>query len=628
MRVAAAVPFLAMALAAIALFACVRLLLVAPCWGAVLLVAAIAWPMWIGQREYALFQHRLALGAATIVASRIRRWLWRGRLTSAAQALSAIFWAGVLLALAPLLHPLHIALLAADVVLLAVLERVARRMLQADIRAEYLGLLARRWLLLLLNVVFLAASFFVIDYFLVGAPDTRAMDWNVVAARAYGEFGGAACPLVGMVVGAINAADRMTWHAAEVIIPGLPGSGLRLVAWLVFLLQAGAVAFAYTRYLLGALAVVARREPGVDTPRDGMVPTTIATIAAALLLGTWALRDFDPAMVAPAARALVHRLDPCRVADTSIVAARRELDAQIDAAAAADRQRAGMRIDRELDALFVRVEGGVDSYLDWYFSVLGGYQRLGAQVLARSADGAAARVTQELEQRLFGATDIGAGLDEANRRIAADAATQLVAVSSQLGTRLRTEAASQPCWRQSLDLPRLTAFEHDALRVSASIASGLAVGAATSRVAAGRLSNAAAARLASKRAYGSAAGVAGRFVNRRAGSLVISAGAGVVACAPGGPLALLCGLVTGAVTWVSVDKALVMVDEFRFRKEMRAEILETVREQKAELAREMHAAHGAAIDAVAQRLHVAVNGVFIPARDARQTLPARAAMRR
>ena len=94
-----------------------------------------------------------------------------------------------------------------------------------------------------------------------------------------------------------------------------------------------------------------------------------------------------------------------------------------------------------------------------------------------------------------------------------------------------------------------------------------------------------------------------------------SAGAGVAACAPGGPLAFLCGLVTGAVTWLTVDKAMVLIDELRFRDEMRAEILETVREQKEELAREMRAAHGAAIDAVAQRLHVAVNSVFIPARD-------------
>lgn len=586
-------PFIAIAIAAFALFACTRLLLVSPCWAVVLLVAAVAWPIWIGRREYALFQHRLALEAATIVASRVRRLLWRGRITSFAQALSAFFWAAVLLAFAPLLHPWHLGLLAADAIVLALLVPFARRLLEADIRVEYLGLFARRWPLLVFNVAFLAASFFVVDYFIVGAPDTRAMQWSAVASRAYAEYSGAACPLAGMVVGAINVADQLNWHAAEVLIPALPGSGLQVVAWLVFLLQAGAVAFAYTRYLLGALALTAR-------PADGIAPTAIAAIVAVLLLGTWALRGLDPAMAAPAAQALVHRLDPCRAADATVDAVRQSLDAQIAAAAATDRERTGAQIDQELDRLFAKVEGGVDAYLDWYFSVIGEYTRIAAYVFNREKN--------HLEQRLFVDTRIGEALAEANRRIAADAAPQLTAVAAQLGPRLRAEAASHPCLRQAIDLPGLPAIERDVVHAAASIASGLAVmGVATARVAAGRLSATTAARLASKRAYGSAAGLAGRVVGKRGGSLLVSAGAGA-AC---GPFALLCGL----VTWIVVDQGVVMVDEALFRKEMRAEILDTVREQKEELSREMRAAHGAAIDATAQRLHVAVNGVFIPARD-------------
>ncbi len=583
-------PLLAMAVAAAALFAFSRLLAAAPCWAVVLMAAAIAWPMWVGQREYALFQHRLALGAATIVASRIRRWLWRGRLTSIAQAFSAFFWAVVLLAIAPLLHAWHIGLLATDVVLLALFERAARRLLQADVRAEYVGLLARRWVLLVANVAFLAISFFVIDYFLVGAPDTRALDWNAVASRAYAEYGGAACPLAGMVVGSLNAVDRLNWHAAEVLIPGLPSAGLKLVAWLVFLLQAGAVSFAYTRYLLGAFALA-------DKPSDGITPASIAAIAAALLLGTWALRDFDPARVKPVAQALVHRLDPCRIADSTIAAERKAIDARIAVAAAADREHMARRVDQELDPLFARVERGVDGYLDWYFSVAGEYQRIAAQLFARS--------TNELEERLFLATRTAEALTEANQRIAAQAAPQLTALTAQLGTRLRTQAASQPCWRQTLDLPKLPGFERDVMHASVSIGSGFVVGAATTRLAARRVSQVAAARLA------------GRVAGKRVASTVASAGVAATVCAPGGPLAILCGLVTGAVAWVTVDKAMVMVDELRFREEMRAEILAAVRGQKAQLAREMRAAYGLGIDAAAKSLHVAVNGVFIPARDGR-----------
>ena len=97
--------------------------------------------------------------------------------------------------------------------------------------------------------------------------------------------------VTGMVVGAINAADRLNWHAAEVLIPALPGAGLQLVAWLVFLLQAGAVAYAYTRFLLGAMAATS----------DRAAPAAIASITAVLLLAGWMLRGFDPQNIPPPA---------------------------------------------------------------------------------------------------------------------------------------------------------------------------------------------------------------------------------------------------------------------------------------------------------------------------------------
>ena len=69
------------------------------------------------------------------------------------------------------------------------------------------------------------------------------------------------------------------------------------------------------------------------------------------------------------------------------------------------------------------------------------------------------------------------------------------------------------------------------------------------------------------------------------------------------------------VTWVTVDKAMVVIDELRFRDEMRGEILEGLREQKEELARELRASHGALIDAMATQVRASVDRVFIPARD-------------
>jgi hypothetical protein len=612
-----AMRLIAMAAAAASVYALSRVMAEVPCWALFFLVAAIAWPIWVGEREYALFRHRLALVATTLETSRVRRWFWRGRFTSFVQMLAALFWAALLLGFAPLLDRWHLALLAADVLFLAAMAGVARAWMARDVRDEYVGLVSRRWVLFALNVVLLSLAFFAVDYFVVGAPDTRGMAWNEVASRAYGEFEGkVACPLAGMTIGFLNAVDRLNWHAAQVLIPSLPAPGLALAAWAVFLLQAGLVSFAYTRLLLGALALVARLESRPRGTTDGLVPASLPVLALVFLLSAYALRDFDPATVRPVARAVVDRMNPCRVEAPSLAAARSRFEAEIDAARAAETQRAATEIDRALDALFADAEAGVEKYLDWYFSVLGEYERLFAHLGSRSTDRIGALVNAELEKAVLAGPRIGERLSEAHRRIAAGSTARLTAVAAEVGGRLQREAASKPCWTEALQIPAIPAIERDVRAATIAMGSGLAVGGlVAARVVAGRFSQSVATRLASRRAYGSAASVAGRVAGKRGGSLLVAGGTATAACAPGGPLALICGLVAGVVTWVTVDKALVMIDELRFRDEMRAEILDGLREQKAELSQELRASHGALIEAMASRVHASVDRVFIPARD-------------
>ena len=474
-----AMRLLAMAAAAAGVYALSRVMPGVPCWALFFLVAAIAWPIWVGEREYALFRHRLAIVATTLETSRVRRWLWRGRITSFVQMLAAVFWAGLLLAFAPLLDPWHLALLAADVVFLAVMAGFARAWMARDVRDEYVGLVSRRWVLFALNVVLLSLAFFAIDYFVVGAPDTRGMAWNEVASRAYGEFEGkAACPLAGMALGFLNTVDRLNWHAAQVLIPSLPAPGLELAAWAIFLLQAGLVSFAYTRLLLGVLALVARLESRPRGTTDGLFPASLPVLALVFLLGAYALRGFDPATVRPVARAVVERMNPCRIEAPSLAAARSRFAAEIEAVKAAETQRAATQIDQALDALFAEAEAGVDKYLDWYFSVLGEYQR----ILGAALDA-------ELQKAVLVDPRIGERLTQANRRIAADTTATFTTVAAQLGSRLQQEAASRPCWTDALQLPAIPAIERDVRAATTSLVSGLAVGGlVAARVVAGRFS--------------------------------------------------------------------------------------------------------------------------------------------
>ena len=77
-------------------------------------------------------------------------------------------------------------------------------------------------------------------------------------------------------------------------------------------------------------------------------------------------------------------------------------------------------------------------------------------------------------------------------------------------------------------------------------------------------------------------------------------------------MAILCGVTAGLVTWLSVDKALVELDEALNREEMRADLLEVLAEQRGELGGQLKQKHYAAVDAMAAQVNNAVQGTFVP----------------
>ena len=369
---------LALFLACAALWGLSRILLDTPCWALVFLVAIVAWPIWVGLREYALFRHRVMLVAATEESSRLRRWFWRGALTSNLQLFSALFWAAVLLALVSLLEGWHLALLALDVVVVVYAAHYWRHTTAGEIRPEVIGTLSRR-MVLWTNLAFLAAGTFVIDYFVAGSPDTRGTAWTVLAGESFSQyFTTAACPAAGAAVGFVNMADRLGWHAAEVIIPSLPGAWLNVFAWTLFLLQAGVLAYAYTRLQLGVLAIVegATSKPGDDGHRS--IPVLLPVLVAAGLLVTYALQDFDPAARQRPAQDPTQMANPCRLEDIALAALRQNLGTEIEGVRKAQQVRADREIDELVETLFRDTEKGMDAYLDWYFSLIGQYTRLAA----------------------------------------------------------------------------------------------------------------------------------------------------------------------------------------------------------------------------------------------------------
>ena len=179
-------PFFPLLLAGLAATAALKLstlgLARLDCWLLAPLIAAIAWPLWAYRREQSLFVRRLLLAGATTESGRVRRWFWRGTVLQSLAVFSALLWSGVMLLMAAQLTLLQWGILFADALLLAALAPALRQMLRDEIAPPFIGTVARRWPVLLGNVLVLLAAFVAHDYAL-GFADTRALSWNALVAQ-------------------------------------------------------------------------------------------------------------------------------------------------------------------------------------------------------------------------------------------------------------------------------------------------------------------------------------------------------------------------------------------------------------------------------------------------------------
>ena len=229
--------------------------------------------------------------------SGLRRWLWAGTLTRVLQAVGRPGAGPPAAVLAARLRAEHWVLLALDVLLLSLLVDPIQRRLRGQIQDRHLGLIARRWPLLGINLALLTLGFAALDFFLIGTPDTRGLPWHQVAEDAFRAEGlGAACAPAGWAIGALAAAETLARHAAQVAIPGLPDPALKLAAWGLVLVHAGALAYLFTRLQLGILALVERRLAPV--PAEGGFTRafvyTILALAIPYLYATSRLAHVDP----------------------------------------------------------------------------------------------------------------------------------------------------------------------------------------------------------------------------------------------------------------------------------------------------------------------------------------------
>jgi hypothetical protein len=96
--------------------------------------------------------------------------------------------------------------------------------------------------------------------------------------------------------------------------------------------------------------------------------------------------------------------------------------------------------------LFAKVEQGVDAYLDWYFTVIGEYERLAAL----SVGNFGALMTEQLQRYLFDESGFADGLAALGAELDAVLNDQLQALAQTLDRQVAEVSANNSCLSQTL----------------------------------------------------------------------------------------------------------------------------------------------------------------------------------
>lgn len=612
------------AAATVALFALSWSLLRANCWIVPLLVAAVAWPLWAYQREQATFGRRVILQAVCTPGGRIRRWFWAGTITRLLRVPAALVWAALLLAVASQFGAWEWTILAADAVLLIALTFAMRRLLAGEVAPAHVGTVSRRWPLLLANTLVLVAAFTAFDY-VAGFADTRNLAWSELVDRAVTRGAAAAdCSVVGGVIGAVNLSDDLPRHAAMRLLPAMSDPAAKVFAWLVFLGVTGFGGYLFTRLLLGAQVLAEERLPAglrqsVLVRGDGSFIATAGVVLGGLLLAAHA-PTIDWRVLRDPVTDVARYANPCGWQRPQARALQAQAQQRIDAASRAAVDDAMRSVDRMLDAAFDPAKTtGVETYLDWYFSLVGSYTRLGALVIPNLE----ASMREQFVTRIFGATRFEQKME--NLAAAADdtIVQRISGTAQEIARELAARSDAEPCISDVIRSAQLPSLSPDMVRASLSAAVAIPLSRVLVR-AAGEAGEAVLARALTRQSVKAATSAAGTAATRRGTSVAMSAGAAALVCAPGGPLALGCSALAAVITWLGVDVAMIAIEEAIFRDRMKQELVAELDAQRIGLRENIRLHLEQTTQLYRLQATRAVNDVFVPARDrAPGTRPAR-----
>jgi len=316
---------------------------------------------------------------------------------------------------------------------------------------------------------------------------------------------------------------------------------------------------------------------------------------AALMKGARELAEREPAIGSePVWRIIVHG-DLHVLEEAEFRAFQERLEAHVDRRLAGLLRDTEGAIDREVERTFAPVYAAIPRYADWYYSLTGEYLRY-AHALG---SGVADYMVDKLEEILFEETSVTAMLEglparlqvEMARRVRRAGEGMLADLAADLEGSGEKAGRSQVHWELAGEIPLDTLVGEELMpsagltgRQLFSLGAGAGASVLAAKGGAALLVKKAVAGVAGGKSFKLAASLAGKLATKSAlkgGGALAGAGTGTLLCAPGGPLALLCGTGAGVATWLAVDLAALEVDEQLHRETFEREIEEAIRAEEA-----------------------------------------------
>jgi hypothetical protein len=548
-----------------------------------------------------MLRRRALLSHVTLEASWVRQRLWPGYLLRFRQAVLALLTAALALLMSAGLAPYEWVVLLASLasfalLLLFVSRRAARHVLPAY-RAP-LALRVTFWL----NLALAATALALLQVFWVEVPDAGGFAPLEMAAAAFdAERARATLPSVGWLLGIGAAGEAMTWQLLQAARPAEGGLWTYLAAALAVLGWNGLKLGSVWVLLLGVVAWVQRRQAkpvdaAGDAPGDALGEGRgfgLSAVALALL-GLFLFK------AAPESPPQWLALDPCTF---KAPAERRVAAAQASAGLAVQQAEFNTALEEQLqaalDEAFARAEAGVESYLDWNFSLQGQYLQL--WYLGRSVTGG--EPFEDYMARIMDAhvdDALAPVLDTLGPELEAELRARVAAAYEGQAALVHSVLERSECLQ-----PELPQFALDASMQKSLVGFGAVGGILATRLGA-RVGARVMGREAMRRMF---TAIVTRFGARAA--TVTQAGQAGALC---GPWAPLCAVGIGAAAWVGTDVVLNEIDEALNRDEMRAEMLAALAVQRAELEAALRAQYLAAASDMFHALADYQEQVFNPYR--------------